>query len=71
MLPSSWMYESPACLASISTVLLLGHVAQLGPLLVAELGVVVEVELGVERDDVVVLGDDQRVDLELASSLPS
>ena len=38
-------------------------VAQLVPLAVAELGVVVEVDLPVERDHVALLGDDERVDL--------
>ena len=42
---------------------LLVRVLEVLPLGVAELGVVVEVDLRVERDDVAALGDDERVDL--------
>ena len=41
----------------------LGHVEQRGDVGVAEQGVVVEVELAVEGQDVALLGHDQRVDL--------
>ena len=43
---------------------LLRGVVHVGDLALAEHRVVVEAHLGVERDDAVVLGDDQRVDLE-------
>jgi len=36
---------------------------------VAEVGVVVEVHLGVERHEVIVLGDDERIDLDLRAIL--
>ena len=45
---------------------LLVEVAQLDQLRVAEERVVVEVHLGVEREQLARLGDDQRVDLEQA-----
>ena len=48
---------------------LLGDVAQGDDVLVAEEGVVVEVHLAVEADELAVLGDDERVDLEQAHVL--
>ena len=48
---------------------LLGDVAQRQDVLVAEQRVVVEVHLAVEADELAVLGDDQRVDLEQAHVL--
>ena len=50
--------------ASSSDGFLLVGVAQLFDVLVAEQGVVVEVHLGVEGDDVTRAGHDQRVDLD-------
>ena len=46
-----------------------GEIAQRGDVGMAEQRVVVEVDLGVEADQLVVLGDDQRIDLEQAHVL--
>ena len=63
MLPSSWMKFRFAFAGPHLGRVLLAQVAQGLDVLVAEQGVVVEVDLGVERDHVPLLGDRQRVDL--------
>ncbi len=69
MLPSSWMKFRFALPGPHLGGVLLGQVAQRRDVRVAEQGVVVEVDLGVEHDHVALLGDGQRVDLGQAASL--